>query len=99
MGIVWEAYHTGVPLLGVPGITLDKRQVPTSAIDVLFLFHVEPSTGLFAHNFFPLVFLLVYTPENIHMEPEHALLEKGRHPRLESNFSFHVGFWECNQNP
>ena len=25
MGIVWEAYHKGVPLLGVPGITLDFR--------------------------------------------------------------------------
>ena len=23
MGIVWEDYHKGVPLLGVPGITLD----------------------------------------------------------------------------
>ena len=23
MGIVWEAYHKGVPLLGVPGITVD----------------------------------------------------------------------------
>ena len=23
MGIVWEAYHKGVPLLGVPEITLD----------------------------------------------------------------------------
>ena len=23
VGIVWEAYHKGVPLLGVPGITLD----------------------------------------------------------------------------
>ena len=23
MGIVWEASHKGVPLLGVPGITLD----------------------------------------------------------------------------
>ena len=23
MGIAWEAYHKGVPLLGVPGITLD----------------------------------------------------------------------------
>ena len=23
MGIVWEAYHKGVPLLGVPGITLE----------------------------------------------------------------------------
>ena len=28
MGIVWEAYHKGVPLLGVPGITLD--QIKTS---------------------------------------------------------------------
>ena len=25
MGIVWEAYHKGVPLLGVPGITLDWK--------------------------------------------------------------------------
>ena len=25
MGIVWEAYHKGVPLLGVPGTTLDTR--------------------------------------------------------------------------
>ena len=25
MGIVWEAYHKGVPLLGVPGITLDSE--------------------------------------------------------------------------
>ena len=25
MGIVWEAYHKGVPLLGVPGITLDEN--------------------------------------------------------------------------
>ena len=24
MGIVWEAYHKGVPLLGVPGITPEK---------------------------------------------------------------------------
>ena len=24
MGIVWEAYHKGVPLLGVRGITLDQ---------------------------------------------------------------------------
>ena len=24
MGVVWEAYHKGFPLLGVPGITLDK---------------------------------------------------------------------------
>ena len=23
MGMVWEAYHKGVPLLGVPGISLD----------------------------------------------------------------------------
>ena len=26
MGMVWEAYHKGVPVLGVPGITLDKMQ-------------------------------------------------------------------------
>ena len=25
MGIVWEAYHKGVPLLRVPGITLDNE--------------------------------------------------------------------------
>ena len=25
MGIVWDAYHKGVPLLGVPGINLDCR--------------------------------------------------------------------------
>ena len=24
MGMVWEAYHKGVPLLGVPGMTLDE---------------------------------------------------------------------------
>ena len=24
MGIVWEAYHKGVPFMGVPGITLDR---------------------------------------------------------------------------
>ena len=24
VGMVWEAYHKGVPLLRVPGITLDK---------------------------------------------------------------------------
>ena len=27
MGMVWEAYHKGVPLLGVPGITLDSLVV------------------------------------------------------------------------
>ena len=27
MGIVWEAYHKGVPLLGVPGISLDYQQI------------------------------------------------------------------------
>jgi len=32
MGIVWEAYHKGVPLLGVPGITLDPRETATSRI-------------------------------------------------------------------
>ena len=28
MGIVWEAYHKGVPLLGVPGITLEIIMTP-----------------------------------------------------------------------
>ena len=28
MGMVWEAYHKGVPLLGVPGITLEYIQPP-----------------------------------------------------------------------
>ena len=27
MGMVWEAYHKGVPLLGVPGITLDTWRI------------------------------------------------------------------------
>ena len=26
----WETYHNGVPLLGVPGITLDQKQRPAS---------------------------------------------------------------------
>ena len=32
MGIVWEAYHKGVPLLGVPEITLDFFPPLLSAI-------------------------------------------------------------------
>ena len=28
MGIVWEAYHKGVPLLRVPGITLEELVDP-----------------------------------------------------------------------
>ena len=28
MGIVWEAYHKGVPLLGVPGIALEMMAGP-----------------------------------------------------------------------
>ena len=35
MGIVWEAYHQGVPLLEVPGITLEL------AIHVCHAFKVE----------------------------------------------------------
>ena len=27
MGIVWEEYHKGVPLLGVPGITRSPEEV------------------------------------------------------------------------
>ena len=30
MGIVWEASHKGVPLLGVPGITLEHGDIPAS---------------------------------------------------------------------
>ena len=44
MGIVWEDYHKGVPLLGVPGITLDTRVfgVPGMLLFVavhLWIFH------------------------------------------------------------
>ena len=34
MGIVWEAYHKGVPSLGVPGITLDLRDIPDGKLSV-----------------------------------------------------------------
>ena len=27
MGLVWEAYHKGLPLLGVPGITIDLLHI------------------------------------------------------------------------
>ena len=33
MGIVWEAYHKGVPLLGVPEITLENVAKDTSPMD------------------------------------------------------------------
>ena len=36
MGIVWEAYHKGVPLLGVPGITLDMRGSHASRFSSFF---------------------------------------------------------------
>ena len=32
MGIVWEAYHKGVPLLGVPRISLDCKLLTTSMV-------------------------------------------------------------------
>ena len=38
MGIVWEAYHKGVPLLGVPGITLDIRFEHDFSFPRLFFF-------------------------------------------------------------
>ena len=38
-GIVWEAYHKGVPLLGVPGITLD----PPDVVKNKFLQHAGDS--------------------------------------------------------
>ena len=28
MGMVWEAYHKGVPLMGVPGFSLEKLPGP-----------------------------------------------------------------------
>ena len=34
MGIVWEAYHKGVPLLGGPGITLDPKVGSTGIVQV-----------------------------------------------------------------
>ena len=37
MGRVWEAYHKGVPLLGVPGITLDCKATRVA--------HVEEENG------------------------------------------------------
>jgi len=37
MGMVWEAYHKGVLLLGVPGITLDGFK------DVVVIFYPDPS--------------------------------------------------------
>ena len=41
MGIVWEAYHKGVPLLGVPGITLDIGGEPLDSHDLLKGFFTE----------------------------------------------------------
>ena len=38
MGIVWEAYHKGVPLLGVPGITLDCMSADLKNTNILQLF-------------------------------------------------------------
>ena len=35
MGMVWESYHKGVPLLGVPEITLDKWGVDQSYLYIL----------------------------------------------------------------
>ena len=32
MGIVWEAYHKGVPLLGVPENPIDKWRIPWGEI-------------------------------------------------------------------
>ena len=31
MGIVWEAYHKGVPLLGVPENPSDKVEIPPTS--------------------------------------------------------------------
>ena len=34
MGIVWEAYHKGVPLLGVPEITLECSRLPHQQLNL-----------------------------------------------------------------
>ena len=49
MGIVWEAYHKGVPLLRVPGITLESNLEPTKTEDVLpvkVTFHKKKEVGV-----------------------------------------------------
>ncbi len=69
MGIVWEAYHKGVPLLGVPGITLDLgifSNHPTKQIQIFWkespkvlikvpLLRVL-SWHMFFHSFAPITF-------------------------------------------
>ena len=44
MGIVWEAYHKGVPLLGVPENPIDKR------FDVFLRRFIETVAGLKKNN-------------------------------------------------
>ena len=51
MGMVWEPYHKGVPLLGVPGITLDnfvaQTQTPMAPLNSPNLhLQLKPSQGL-----------------------------------------------------
>ena len=41
MGIVWETYHKGVPLLGVPGITLEKSLVVLIHFMVLLMAEIR----------------------------------------------------------
>ena len=60
MGIVWEAYHKGVPLLGVPGNSLDRscsdtdpyvRKTATMCVAKLYDINpelVEDQVGLFS---------------------------------------------------
>ena len=62
MGIVWETYHKGVPLLGVLGITLDKSclfrgSIGSSWEETLFSIESIPMIGGKGG--------LVYSPENI----------------------------------
>ena len=49
MGIVWEASHKGVLLLGVPGITLDIGTVYTKYIQWLFLVPLKGGIGGIVH--------------------------------------------------
>ena len=40
IGILWEAYHQGIPLLGVPGITLDLFLIDFDLVNhPLCMFH------------------------------------------------------------
>ena len=45
MGMVWEAYHKGVPLWGVPGITLDPGSLRCNTANMPNLLQKEASSS------------------------------------------------------